>query len=325
MSRTSRIFRAIRRSGPPCGSLLRACLLAGLLASSGQALAAGAPIRTSGGTLSGASIGTPADAAADAPAQPSSSPAAGAADGSAAGVAVPANRAAPGSPAPPGARPAQAEPAAGASAGAAASGEAGDPASGWWADIRNDNAAAVRAALAAGADPNARNARGQPALMQAVRDGAWQVYDVLAADRRTDVNILNPAQETPLMYVSLVGQHDRAQALIARGAQVNRLGWTPLHYAAAKGHDDVARLLLSHGAMPNAPAPDGASPLMMAVRANSAQTVQLLIHAGADPGARNLAGQDAVDVARASGNDQLAQALEKLMRERRARQDGKRP
>ncbi|WP_439898334.1 kynureninase/PvdN C-terminal domain-containing protein [Klebsiella pneumoniae] len=34
------------------------------------------------------------------------------------------------------------------------------------------------------------------------------------------------------------------QALIARGAQVNRLGWTPLHYAASKGRLETARMLL---------------------------------------------------------------------------------
>lgn len=189
---------------------------------------------------------------------------------------------------------------------------------GWWESVRNDDAAEIRSMLARGADPNVRNDRGQPALMQAVRDGAWQVYDVLAADRRTNLEILNPAQETPLMYVALVGQYERAEALLARGVQVNRLGWTPLHYAAAKGHAELARLLLARGAMPNAPAPDGTSPLMMAVRANSIPTVQLLLDAGADPGARNLSGQDAMDVARAHGHEQLADALDKLMRERRA-------
>jgi len=163
----------------------------------------------------------------------------------------------------------------------------------WWVAVRNDDAATVKRMLAAGVDPNVRNERGQPALMQAVRDDAWAVYDVLAADPRTDVEVLNPAQETPLMYVALVGQYERAKALLARGAAVNRLGWTPLHYAAAKGHAEVARLLLDHGAMPNAPAPDGTSPLMMAVRANSVPTVQVLLDAGADPSARNLAGQDA--------------------------------
>ena len=55
------------------------------------------------------------------------------------------------------------------------------------------------------------------------------------------------------MYLAIAGQTDRARALIARGAQVNRLGWTPLHYAASKGQLAMAQLLLQHKAMVNAP------------------------------------------------------------------------
>ena len=53
------------------------------------------------------------------------------------------------------------------------------------------------------------------------------------------------------MYLAIAGQTER-RALIARGAQVNRLGWTPLHYAASKGQLAMAQLLLQHKAMVNA-------------------------------------------------------------------------
>src|SRR3546814_6545439 len=66
------------------------------------------------------------------------------------------------------------------------------------------------------------------------------------------------------MYLAVAGQTERARTLIARGAQVNRLGWTPLHYAASKGHVETAKLLLANKAMVNAPSPDGTTPLMMA-------------------------------------------------------------
>ena len=46
-----------------------------------------------------------------------------------------------------------------------------------------------------GAD-NVRFQNGQPALMRAVVAGAWNVFDAIAADRRTDVNAENPAGET---------------------------------------------------------------------------------------------------------------------------------
>src|SRR3546814_13278259 len=72
-----------------------------------------------------------------------------------------------------------------------------------------------------------------PAIMQAIRDGAWDVYDLLAANKKTALNAININRETPLMYLAVVGETKRAQDLIRRGAMVNRLGWTPLQYAAS--------------------------------------------------------------------------------------------
>lgn len=188
------------------------------------------------------------------------------------------------------------------------------PPADWWPDVHNDRAEAVRTALARGADPNVRYQNGQPAIMRAVVDGAWNVFDVLAADPRTDLNAQNPAGETPLMYLALVGQTERAEALIARGAQVNRLGWTPLHYAASKGQVDAARLLLRHQAMPNAPSPQqGTTPLMMAAYSGSQPMVQLLLDAGADPLTRDLKGMSAADWAEAGKAGGLARRLRELV------------
>src|SRR3546814_10285284 len=112
----------------------------------------------------------------------------------------------------------------------------------WWVDIVNDRVDDVGVMLRQGADPNAISPKGQPSIMLAVRNGAWHVYDLLAADPKTNVNITNGHDETPLMYLAVVGQTKRALALIRRGAEVNRLGWTPLHYADRKS----TRLNSSH-------------------------------------------------------------------------------
>jgi len=199
------------------------------------------------------------------------------------------------------------------------------PSADWWPDVHNDRADAVRTALARGVDPNVRYQNGQPAIMRAVVDGAWNVFDVLAADPRTDLNAQNPAGETPLMYLALAGQTERAEALIARGAQVNRLGWTPLHYAASKGQLDAARLLLRHQAMPNAPSPQqGTTPLMMAAFSGSQPMVQLLLDAGADPLTRDLKGMSAADWAEAGKAGGLAQRLRELMAKVERRRDAQR-
>ncbi|AKQ55917.1 Ribulose-5-phosphate 4-epimerase and related epimerases and aldolases [Bordetella hinzii] len=196
---------------------------------------------------------------------------------------------------------------------------AGPPAAGaaevpknWWFYVHNDRPAELKALLARGADPNVRFKNGQPAIMRAVVDNAWEVFDVLAADRRTDVNIQNPAGETPLMYLALAGQTERARKLIARGAEVNRLGWTPLHYAASKGQVDTAKLLLSQGAMVNAPSSEGRTPLMMAGYSGNRAMVQLLLDAGADPTTQDLKGQTAADWALAGKWGSLSQELQRV-------------
>lgn len=165
----------------------------------------------------------------------------------------------------------------------------------WWVYVANDYPDEIKDLLAHGADPNVRYRNGQPALMRAVVDGAWKVFDVLAANPRTDVNAENPAGETPLMYLAIAGQTDRARALMARGAQVNRLGWTPLHYAASKGQLAMAGLLLERKAMVNAPAPNGETPLMMAALSGNKAMVELLLKAGADVTTRDTKDQNAAD------------------------------
>lgn len=183
----------------------------------------------------------------------------------------------------------------------------------WWVDIENDRADTIREDLADGADPNLVSRDGQLSLLKAVAANSWKTFDVLLADPQTNVNAENKMGETPLMYVALAGDMKRAQTLLARGAQVNKLGWTPLHYAASKGQTDMAKLLLQHGAMPNAPAPDGISPLMMAAYANSRSTVQLLLTAGGDPLARDEGGHDAADWAEKGQAFSLSKELKELV------------
>lgn len=191
---------------------------------------------------------------------------------------------------------------------------------GWWIDITNDRATDIKTMLAEGADPNALSPKGQPSIMQAVRDGAWKVYDVLAADRKTDVNALNISHETPLMYLAVVGQTQRAQALIGRGAEVNRLGWTPLQYAASKGHLDTVQMLIAHKAIIDAPSPDGTTALMLAAYAGSDGIVRALLAAGAVVTVENLGHHNAADWARQGKHDALADRLDALIKKTLAEQ-----
>lgn len=196
---------------------------------------------------------------------------------------------------------------------AAPAAQAANPAD-WWVYVANDYPDDIKDLLAQGSDPNVRYKNGQPAIMRAVVDNAWNVFDVLAADKRTDVNAENPAGETPLMYLAIAGQTERAKKLIARGAQVNRLGWTPLHYAASKGQMEMARLLLANKAMVNAPAPNGETPLMMAALSGRKPMVELLLKAGADVTTQDTKGQDAAAWAATGKSASLAAELTALVK-----------
>lgn len=183
----------------------------------------------------------------------------------------------------------------------------------WWVDIANDRAARVEQMLQDGADPNEISPIGQPAIMQAIREGSWDVYDVLVRHPKTVFNAININRETPLMYLAVIGETQRAIDLINRGALVNRKGWTPLHYAASTGQMDTARMLLDRGALVNAPAPDDTTPLMMAAYAGSEPMVRLLLEAGADLNLRNRQDDDVVDWAMIKSHTVLANKLQALI------------
>jgi len=185
-----------------------------------------------------------------------------------------------------------------------------------WIYVQNNRADQVDQLLKSGLDPNTTTDRGNPIIMQAVRDGSWAVFDVVMKHPKTDLKVMNGYQETPLMYVSLVGDLPRAKALVSRGAEINHLGWTPLHYAASKGQLDLVIYLLSQGAMPNAPAPNGTSPVMMAATAGAVDVVQVLLDAGADPEAINLSGDNAATAARQAGHSRLADSLDAVISKR---------
>lgn len=183
----------------------------------------------------------------------------------------------------------------------------------WWVHIANDRASHVKKMLDEGADPNEISPQGQPAIMQAIREDAWEVYDVLLNHPDTVLNAINTHRETPLMYLAVVGETERARDLIRRGALVNRKGWTPLHYAASTGKLETAKMLLDHGADVNAPAPDDTTPLMMAAYAGSEPMVRLLLEHGADVMRRTNQDYDVVDWANFKSHTTLAGKLQDLI------------
>lgn len=179
----------------------------------------------------------------------------------------------------------------------------------FWLDVENNRTGSITRYLAQGVDPNIQSREKQPALLWAIQNEAWGVYDVLLAHRAIDVNIENSHGETPLMYLAIMGELDRAKQLVAKGAKINRLGWSPLHYAASKKQLKMAEWLLDQGAIVNAPASDGTTPLMMAARSGSSAMVNLLLEHGADPTVANTNKLTAADWAESNKQKRLANEL----------------
>jgi uncharacterized protein len=121
-----------------------------------------------------------------------------------------------------------------------------------------NNTAAVEAAIASGADPNAQHPRaGTLPLQLACQGNAIQAIEVLLASganadavftRVSAVDGRTFGSHTPLMYAETAAA---AQLLLDAGAEINRhddLGWTALVWAAHAGNRELVAFLLGRGA-----------------------------------------------------------------------------
>jgi len=181
---------------------------------------------------------------------------------------------------------------------------------------------AVLGLLLRGLDPNQADSRGRKALFVALREESLRALDGLLASPLTDVNEANVQGETPLMIAAIRGSLPAAQALVKRGAIINRSGWTPLHYACSGPDNGVAAFLIAQGAEINARSENGTTPLMMAARYGSSDLVPLLLKAGAEPRAANELELTAADFAERGGRDILAKELRHAIQERQRAADG---
>lgn len=180
--------------------------------------------------------------------------------------------------------------------------------------VEVNDAGTVERLIQRGFDVNSRDEKGQTALHLVLREGAFQTAETLLRQSQLDIDAPNAAGETPLMMAALKGRTDWARRLIERGAKLEREGWTPLHYAATGPEAPLVALLLDKGARIDARSPNGSTPLMMAARYGSEDSVKLLLTRGADLKLRNDRDLLAADFARLAGRDALGAQLDKAIR-----------
>jgi ankyrin repeat protein len=143
---------------------------------------------------------------------------------------------------------------------------------------------AVELLLARGADPNARDAAGETALMTASQEGADEA--VIAA-------LLGAGAELDFLSAVNLGRYEAAEAMLRENpARISMDGddTVALHLAVSKNNTATVRWLLAHGVAVNAKRMMWGcnhTALHMTVERGTVELAQLLLAAGADPNIRD--------------------------------------
>jgi ankyrin repeat protein len=144
---------------------------------------------------------------------------------------------------------------------------------------------ATRLLLAAGAEVNTQNSRGESPLFNDQPKNCEQTVSALLS-AGINVNLKDARSRTALWCYVFWPKPEIVQKLISAGAEVNISdadGYTPLHLAAGSGSEENVRMLLGAGAEANVVNKDGNTPLVLAVARSdgSPGIVRDLLSAGA--------------------------------------------
>jgi quinoprotein dehydrogenase-associated probable ABC transporter substrate-binding protein len=166
--------------------------------------------------------------------------------------------------------------------------------------------------IAHGANVNQVDRDGWTALMHAAyTDDADDIR--LLVRHGADPNAVSRQHMTPLGIAVQYGKNQAAMALIEAGANprtaVGGAGYTPLMLATANDVPALAQALIAKGADVNAVNGGGVTALMIAAADGHADMAELLLHSGADANVRTSRGDTALSIARAKGNSKVMQLL----------------
>ena len=170
----------------------------------------------------------------------------------------------------------------------------------------------VRELIDQGADPNARNWRGETPLHRAaIRNPDLDVHRALI-DAGADVNARDETDATPLHRAAHNAAPARTGFLIEAGADVHardKDGATPLHNAVESGRDAIIGRLIAAGASLDDRDRAGAAPLHRAVEKGWAEGAKTLLNHGADPNAGDNQGRTPLHRAYAAGRPDMVNRL----------------
>jgi ankyrin repeat protein len=159
--------------------------------------------------------------------------------------------------------------------------------------VNLEDAAAVRAFLQSGMNPNAKNEKGETALTYAIQYRDPKVIKVLL--EKADVNMKDDLGNSPIHLAVAKKKEEIFDLLLEKNADVNVAGadgktknQTALYAAVLQDREDLVQKLIEKGADPNIADSEGAYPLSEAVvRADAnPQIVKLILDGGANVNAQ---------------------------------------
>ena len=170
---------------------------------------------------------------------------------------------------------------------------------------------AVKALLAAHADPNALDRHDRTALMKAASGGHADVVGSLIGGR-ADPQLRDHSGDTALHWASSLGQLSVVRALVNAGMAVNTANEsreTALHLSSSFGHSKTVGWLIKHKAELEARDGRGRLAVTRAASAGHIAVVQLLLDLKCDPSSTDAYGENALLLASGAGHTEVVGAL----------------
>jgi len=166
--------------------------------------------------------------------------------------------------------------------------------------VANNDMDTVRRLLEGGANPNAVDQRGYPALLVASLTESPEIVTTLINKGAAVDGASRDNGFTPLIAAAVKGNTGIVRILIAKGAAINArddMGGTALMAAAFEGHADVVAVLLENGGNVNATNKRGLTALMLAASRCRIEATRTLWNAGANFEATDDTGKTALTYA----------------------------
>ncbi len=160
--------------------------------------------------------------------------------------------------------------------------------------LNNEDAVAANGFLQAGMNPNAKNEKGETALIYSIRYKDLKIARFLI--EKADINMRDDLGNTPLFVAVKSKKDDLFDLLLDKGADPNGSGsadektknQTALYATILEGREDLFTKLLDKGADPNIADSQGALPFAEIVMRRDAdpRIIKMLLDKGANPNAQ---------------------------------------